>query len=72
MKIDKLNKIEKNGKNEKIGVFDKKFENRKLNKQLHNRATKVFNRKLLTKQFHEQKKAVKISFFDFVIVLKQF
>ena len=55
-----------------MSVLDKKFENEKLNKRQHKRVTKVFNQKLLTKQFYKHKKTVKISFFNFVTVSKQF
>ena len=40
MKIDKCRKIEKK---EKMSVFDKKFENEKLNRRQYKRATKIFH-----------------------------
>ena len=41
MKIDKCKKTERN---EKMSVFDKKFENTKFKKRQHKRTRKVFNK----------------------------
>ena len=41
MKVDKCKKI---GKNKKVSVFEKNFENTKLNKRQHKKVTKVFHK----------------------------